>query len=592
MYLRTVKVPSSSGKINEYVRIVEAYREDGKVKQRVIADLGRKDVLAGLLPKLQRLLAGDNAIVGQESPADVKVLEAATWGPMLVVHSLAQQLGLPAMFQRLLKSVPIDDEEDEARAAPPAERALVLIANRLIRPGSEHALASWLESDWVCDTAGRRFVPCWKQSGRVKVEHRQLDRWYRTLDRLAKAKDRIEVELYNGLRNLFSLKVDLVLYDITSTYFEGSGPVELARHGHSRDGKAQNVQVVVGVVMAGGWPIAHHVFAGNTVDVTTVQQVVKDLRERFGLGRVVFVGDRGMVSQENLRELTKQGQGYLVGLKRRSNPQVDGWLREIREEAWVECPGGINTRERAEPLRTRVQEIDTGEEGQRVFVIDSDERRAYEQAQRTKCMERTAKKLAALKKRVETGKLSDAEKIGASAQLALSAHYGQRYYSWLLNEGKFEFYEDEAKLGAEKRLEGKYVIATSERDFTALDAVAAYKQLAEVERGFRSMKDVIALRPVWHHSATRVKGHIFVAALALLLERLLEKRLKEGGVENLSAREAMLAMQTIRYVRFEVGGQARCGVTAGSAQARQVLAALGLSDLRPPTPPGGEKTAV
>jgi hypothetical protein len=161
MYLRTVKVPSSSGKINEYVRIVEAYREDGKVKQRVIADLGRKDVLAALLPKLQRLLAGENAIMGQESQAEVKVLEAATWGPMLVVRHLAQQLGLPAMFQRLLQSVRVADEEDEASAAPPAERALVLIANRLIRPGSEHALASWLESDWVCDTAGRRFVPRW-----------------------------------------------------------------------------------------------------------------------------------------------------------------------------------------------------------------------------------------------------------------------------------------------------------------------------------------------------------------------------------------------------------------------------------------------
>ena len=590
MYLRTVKVPSSSGKINEYVRIVEAYRENGKAKQRVVADLGRKDLLAALLPKLQRLLQGENAIVDEDPASDVKVLEAATWGPMLVVQHLAQQLGLPAMFQELLKRGHVEDE-DETRAAPPAERALVLIANRLIRPGSEHALAGWLESDWVCDTAGRRFVPVWKHKGRVKVEHRQLDRWYRTLDRLAKAKDRIEVDLYSRLRDLFSLKVDLVLYDITSSYFEGGGPAGLAFHGHSRDEKPHNVQVVVGVVMAGGWPIAHHVFAGNTVDVTTVQQVVKDLHTRFGLGRVVFVGDRGMVSRANLKEMTGQGQGYLVGLKRRCNPQVDGWLRKIQESAWVVCPGGINTRERAEPLRTRVQEIDSGEE-MRVFVIDSDERRGYEQGQRSKCMERTKEKLEALKKRVDTGKLSDAEQIGASAQRALSAHHGQRYYAWRLENGKFEFLEDTEKLDAEKRLEGKYVIGTSEKNFGLLEAVAAYKQLGEVERGFRSMKDVIAMRPIWHHSATRVKGHILVAALALLLERLLEKRLKDAGVDNISAREAMLAVQTIRHVRFEVAGRERCGVTVGSAQARRVLAALGLSDLRPPTPPENEKAVV
>jgi transposase len=591
MYIRTVKVPSSSGKINEYVRIVEAYRENGKAKQRVVADLGRKDVLTALLPKLQRLLQGENAIADQELQDELKVMEAANWGPMLLVQYLAQQLGLPAIFQRLLKAGHVE-QEDEARAAPPAERALVLIANRLIRPGSEHALAGWLESDWVCDTAGRRFVPVWKQKGRVKVEHRQLDRWYRTLDRLAKAKDRIEVELFTRLRDLFSLKVDLVLYDITSSYFEGSGPAGLAFHGHSRDEKPHNVQVVVGVVMAGGWPIAHHVFAGNTVDVTTVQQVIKDLKERFGLGRVVFVGDRGMVSRGNLQEITEQGQGYLVGLRRRCNPQVDGWLRKVQEQAWVDCPGGINTRERSEPLRTRVQEIDSGEEGMRVFVIDSDERRAYEQAQRSKCMQRTLEKLERLKKRVDAGTLIDAEQIGASAQRALSAHHGQRYYAWRLEKGKFEFFEDSERLEAEKRLEGKYVIATSEKNFGILEAVAGYKQLGEVERGFRSMKDVIGLRPIWHHSASRVKGHIFVAALALLLERLLEKRLKEAGVDKLSAREALLAVQTIRLVRFEVAGQTRCGVTVGSAQARQVLAALGLSELRPPTPPKGEEVAV
>jgi len=590
MYIRTVKVPSSSGKVNEYVRIVEAYRQDGKVKQRVVADLGRKDVLTTLLPQLQRLLAGRDVVVAQQPQGEVKALEAATWGPMLLVQHLAQKLGLPAIFEKLLKSGPADEEE-RPRVAPPSERALVLIANRLIRPGSEHALAGWLESDWICDTAGRRFVPCWKSKGRVRVDHRQLDRWYRTLDRLARAKDPIEVELYTRLGDLFSLKADLILYDITSTYFEGAGPRELARHGHSRDEKPHNVQVVVGVVMVAGWPIAHHVFAGNTVDVTTVKQVVKDLRERFGLGRVVFVGDRGMVSRLNLGELTEQGQGYLVGLRRRNNPQVDGWLLKVREEAWVQCPGGINTRERSEPLRTRVQEIESAEAGMRVFVIDSDERRAYEQSQRTKCMQRTLKRLESLKKRVDAGTLSDAEKIGASAQRALSAHHGQRYYAWRLVEGKFEFFEDEARLGAEKRLEGKYVIATSEKGFGLLEAVAAYKQLAEVERGFRSLKDVIALRPIWHHSPSRVKGHIFVAALALLLERLLEKFLKDAGMD-LSAREAMLAVQTIRLVRFEAAGQVRCGVTIGSAQAKAVVAALGLQAVRPPTPPKSQATVV
>ncbi len=121
MYVRTVKVPSSSGKINEYVRIVEAYREQGKVKQRVVADLGRRDVLQALLPQLQRLLAGEQALVGQEATGPVKVLEAATWGPMLVVQCLARDLGLTAVLHGALDS---DRDEPSPRVAPPAERAI------------------------------------------------------------------------------------------------------------------------------------------------------------------------------------------------------------------------------------------------------------------------------------------------------------------------------------------------------------------------------------------------------------------------------------------------------------------------------------
>lgn len=120
----------------------------------------------------------------------------------------------------------------------------------------------------------------------------QLQRWYRTPDHLILNKDQVEVALYERLRTLFDFEADLVLYDMTSTYFEGAGPAGLAKHGYSRDGKPRNVQVVVGVVMVAGWPIAHHVWAGNTRDSTTVMEVIEDLGKRFRFRRLVFVGDR------------------------------------------------------------------------------------------------------------------------------------------------------------------------------------------------------------------------------------------------------------------------------------------------------------
>jgi hypothetical protein len=221
MYPRTVKVRSSSGTVNEYVRVVEAYREDGKVKQRVVADLGRKDLLIEVLPKLRKLLTGE-ADTNLPDPAEPQVADASNWGPVLVIRALFDQLGLWDI---------LDQHLGRAKTVPFADRAFVLIANRLIAPASEHGLAGWLETDFVCDRKGRRFVPHWHRRRRVRVHPRQLDAWYRTLDQLHQAKDKIEVALYHRLRDLFSFKPELVLYDITSTYFEGSGPADFAKHG-------------------------------------------------------------------------------------------------------------------------------------------------------------------------------------------------------------------------------------------------------------------------------------------------------------------------------------------------------------------------
>ena len=579
MYVRTVRVPSSSGAVNEYVRVVEAYREQGKVRQRVVADLGRKDLLCAMLPKLRRVLEGTSDAAPEE---DLEVLDASTWGPILVLRHLFEQLGLWPLLDEVLR---------RSKGVPYADRVFALLANRLTCPKSEHGLARWLETDFVCDRQGRRFLPHWHRRGRVRVHHRQLDAWYGTLDRLLAAKAKIEVALYHRLRDLFSLNPDLVLYDISSTYFEGAGPPDFARHGYSRDGKPHNVQVIVGVVMVGGWPIAHHVWAGNRVDHTTVQEVVEDLRRRFSFGRIVFVGDRGMVTQGNLDDFVEEGQGYLVGVKRRRNAKFDEYLDRIDETKWIDCPVGIAGRERKVPFQTRAQEVPSGEPGVRVLVIDSEERRQYEEAMRRRAREQTRLKLEALQKRVAASKKLDAAKIGAAAERILQARHGYRYYTWELRGRVFHF-EASPQWERERRMEGKYVIITTEKDLDLLDAVRTYKDLADVERGFRHLKDVLAVRPIYHRVEPRVRAHIFVAALALLVERLLERRLKEAGVD-LSAPDALEALATVRLVTFHLAGRpVRRGVSGGSPHAREVLKALGIRDLKPPTPPQDQNTVM
>jgi transposase len=594
MFIRSVKIPSSNGSVHEYVRIVSSVREGGKVKQKVIANLGRRDTLEAVLPLLNRFLKGEDdqtqlaRQLGQEGL--IEVLDASTWGPMLVARHFFDQLGLWKLLdagRRWPKLLPEEDPDDDW-----VSRVLVLMANRLTRPASEHGLAAWLESDYVCDRRGSRYVPAWKQQGRVQVDLAQLQRWYRTLDHLIVNKETIEVALYQRLRTLFDFQPDLVMYDLTSTYFEGHGPA-IAKHGYSRDGKPRKVQVVIGMVMIAGWPVAHHVFAGNTRDSTTVKTVIDDLAKRFPFRRVIFVGDRGMVTESNLTLLSESDDhGFIVGMTRRRNPEAETLIDRVDETKWIDCPMGINAREKKkDPPRTRVQEVKCDREGVRVFVVDSDERREYEERQRTKTMQRAREALGKVQTRVAKGQLKQPEKIGAAVERALQKHRGYRYYAWELKDGKLEISEHPVNLPREKKYEGKYLIQTDQPELTAEDAVEHYKDLNEVERGFRSLKDPLGMRPIWHHSARRVKAHIFVAALSFLMERMLERTLREARLP-LSAQAALSSLETIRHVQFRIDGKLRSGTTPGSSRARQVLKALKLTDHRPPPAPAGAATTM
>ena len=579
MYLRTTKVKRSDGHIDEYIRLVESYWNNGSPRHRIICSLGRKELLAPHADALMRMLKGEEHSAAHQ---DADAIGAWDWGPMLVARHFWQNLGLQRIVDSCMR--PVDDREEVT------DRALALVANRLCEPTSEHGIARWLETDYVCNRRGVRWLPEWREDAerlaskrpRVRVKDRQLRQWYGTLDRLVHNKERIEKELFLSLRNLFSLRADLVFYDLTSTYFEGHGPAGLADHGHSRDDKPRNRQILVGQVMIDGWPIAHHVFEGNKRDSTTVEGVLKDIEKRFGLRRVVFVGDRGMVTSDNIELLRSRDHGYLVGLNRRRRPEVMDYIRAARGP-WLECPMGITVREKTDPPKTLVQEVASGKAGIRVFVVHSDERLQYERGEREKAMLKVRSELEALQQRVAQGRLKAAEKIGASAARILARNHGTRYYDWRLQDGKFEYFEHPVNLAQEKQIEGKYLIQTEEPNFSALDAVAIYKELSEVERAFRGLKDVIEMRPVYHQKPHRVKAHVFVASLAFLLNRALEKKLKSAQID-ISSEEAWQLLKTVRVVEIDLGdGKQKQSVTHGSARAARILNAVGLKNLYPDT---------
>jgi transposase len=595
MFLRVVRANVSKGVTREYVRVVEAYRDHaGKTRHRMVINLGRRDLLTAHLDlgKLGRLLHGDVAEAGQVARENVGAIGAWDWGPMLAARAIWSELGLDAVLDQLARP-------DRREAVRLSDRALVLVANRLTAPGSEHALAQWLENDFVCDRCGRRFIAAWRddaerkasRSPRVRVAPRQLQQWYRTLDQLVACKEQVEHALFLRLRDLFCLQVDMVFYDLTSTFFEGRGPPQKGANGHSRDGKPRNPQVLVGLVMVDGWPIAHHVFQGNWRDAKTVPEVLSDLEQRFGLKRVVFVGDRGMVTSDNLSLLRGHGHGYIVGRNRRRCGEVFDYIQSATG-AWIECPVGITAREKATPPKTLVQEVASKTPGVRVFVVHSEERQAYERAQREKAMERVRARLEKLQRRVAEGRLKAPEKIGAAAARILASNHGHRYYDWRYEDGAFRFFEHAIHFTREQAYEGKYVIQTEEPTLSAVDAVRLYKDLSEVERAFSNLKDVLDMRPIYHRTDGRVEAHIYVAALAFLVHRAIEKKLKAARLD-LSATEALTALKSVRVVDIDLGdGSSKRSVTRGTQRAAAVLRALGITDLDPPTPPQQGETVM
>jgi len=557
----------------EYLRILETYYDEhGRHKQRVVANLGRLDQIAGGLDKLAAAIArfADKRLLLAEQ---IRAVAAVPWGPVLLARRLWDELGLGSIIRSRCRS--------HHRDFDVAESAFVLVANRLIHPGSEHALARWLENTYVPDAAGSRWLPRWLPAGkvskeqRVRVEPDQLQQWYRTLDALLAGKSGIEQDIFRRVCDLFSQKVDMVFYDVTSVYFERRRPKGLRRHGYSRDGRPRNVQVVLGVVMANGWPIAHHVFPGNTADKATLQTAISDVDARFGLRRVLVVGDRGMVTEENLQSLNAGGRQmrYLMGVPGRHSDESARVLAKLDGKAWQKVDDA-----------NRVQQVVLDDPAVRYFVVASDERYAYEQDLRQRDMTATAADLQKLAEAVRTGKIKQPARIAARAQHALGEHHGHRYFTWEAPpDGGFTFRQDEEKLKAEQLHEGKYIVKTDDPGLVPVEAVGIYKQLSDVEWAYRDLKDVIRMRPIYHKTDGRALAHLFVATLALFLKRTLEHRLAQAGLPD-TPTAAFEAMGSVGVSVLDLNGEQRLLTSCGGPDARRILTALGIREIDPPQP--------
>jgi hypothetical protein len=480
-----------------YVYLVENVREEGRTKQRIIANLGRREVVVarGDLDRLARSVARLAqrsmvlSVVEGEAPPNAMCRRI---GPALLFERLWQEVGCRAVLEELAAQRQFEFA---------AERATFLtVLHRLFVSGSDRAAEKWRADYRIEGTEGLRLhhlyramawlgEPLTDQAGASELAPRCR-------------KDVVEEELFARRRDLFA-ELSVVFMDTTSLSFEGQGGEELGRRGHSKDYRPDLHQMIVGLVMdQDGRPLCSELWPGNTADVTTLLPVVDRLRGRFGVSRICVVADRGMISAATIAALEERKLEYILGVRERSSAEVRSTV--------------IDDQTPFVPLVVPRASGDLTElEAKQVKIGD----RRYIVCRNLTEARRDAEQRAAILDGLRA-KLAQGDK-------ALVGNSGFRRYLKTVSAEHFAI--DEARVAEDARFDGLYVLRTNTK-ITPLQVMLRYRDLLRVELLLRQAKAVLATRPIYHSSDMAIRGHVFCSFLALLLAKELEDRLRRHGV--------------------------------------------------------------
>jgi hypothetical protein len=503
MYLRESRQRRASGEVVTYLQFAENVWNPAtrRSETTIVYNFGRADDPA-VRDRLRRLA---QSILRRCSPEEAaaaspgcRVVDTWSYGDVYVLEALWARLGLDAILRTQAATTDLQF---------PVERALfAMVANRACAPGSKlYAYEQWLREDV-------------RLAGTADLALHHL---YRAMDFLEAHKTAVEEAIYFKVSDLLHLDVDLIFYDTTSLHFEiddadtgdAAGEVHGSpaaggktyaaprRRGHSKNGRGDAPQIVIGLAVSrAGIPVRHWIFPGNTVDVTTVAQVKKDLRG-WKLGRCVFVGDAGMVSADNLRTLSLGGGHYIVCMPMRRGDEV---TKQVLTRAG-------RYKVVAENLRVKVVTVGDGERRRRYVVCHNPAEATRQAAHRATVLAELEAELASL---AACGTDVLTKRV---CELRASGRYG----SYLRLAGT-RVESDRARVREEAHLDGKFVVHSNDDTLSAEDLALGYKQLMRVEEAWRTLKSGLRLRPVYHWAVHRVHAHVALTVLALLLERVAE----------------------------------------------------------------------
>jgi transposase len=511
------------GKSHVYWRLVRSVRRGGKVVQETVAQLGELDAEGrARAAELARNICGRAQECGQEQLFDsTRPSQALAVKLDGVRLERSRSFGAVWLGLKLWQALKLDEV---SREHLPAKRervswtdviALLVIA-RLCEPSSELYVAEkWYRTTALEDLLG------------VSAESIYDERLYRALDRLLPHKEAMEKHLVKRLGELFDLDYDLLLYDVTSTYFEGLADPAIAKRGYSRDHRRDCVQVNIALVVSrDGMPLGYEIFAGNTPDVSTVKQIVEKMEERFGKVNRVWVMDRGMVSAENIAWLNATNRRYVIGTAR---TELHRFAKQLAEKTdWRQIREDVEVK------------ICRGPDGSESFLLcRSASRIEKEKAMHERFSKRIEEGLQSLAQRIEKSKsllergqlerqigrlLERNSRAAARYSIALSQDPSVAAQVKLQWSERTEW-DDWAKLS-----EGTYILRSNIHDWTDEELWKTYMQLSEAEAAFRIHKSDLCIRPIWHHRQDRIKAHILISFLAYALWKTLQKWQSRAGL--------------------------------------------------------------
>jgi transposase len=523
MFLRRY-VRIKSGKKHAYFALVESVRTDAGPRQQVVAYLGelnadqerrwqRTVVFHNRQGDAQqlRLFPDDDDVVLPDDPeivrvrvSDVSWSNARRFGDIYLARWLWNLLDLDNIVNRHLPQ--------GKETVRPADVIAIEVINRLCEPCSEFAIAEhWYASTGLEDLLG------------VPDDSVTKDRLYRMLDRLLKAHQAIENDLKGHLQGLFKLEYELLLYDLTSSYFEGLAEGNnLAKRGYSRDKRSDCKQIVLALVVTrDGFPLAHYTLAGNTQDVKTVRRVVGEVETRFGKSQRVWVMDRGMISEDTLTFLNEDGRRYLLSTRRH---ELTHFQAELGTLGWQQMPEHAG-------VAVKVLQRD----GAYYLLARSHERKKKERAMRRRERRPLAAKLRKLQARVAKGSLKNRDKIlEAIGRLKERYPKGARFVELTVtDQPALQIQWHAGKFKEALQRDGAYLLRSNQAGWTAQEFWETYMQLTAVERAFRVLKSELLLRPIWHHYENRTAAHVFVCVLAYALWKTLDHLAKRADLQTL-----------------------------------------------------------